>query len=169
MERCIILHYVRNTFVYCIALYVCHRLRKDAGEWRGIAADACTLDCDLLMGTTRDPYWGIGARELMGDAVRSARCAKCCECWRPTSVNAALPRDGAPEALAGARGRLWALELALPSGPASTSAPSRFGLASALIGAAQRARTRKERHGRGREAGGLITALRCTAYSGSTC
>ena len=26
MDRCIILHYVRNTFVYCIALYVCHRL-----------------------------------------------------------------------------------------------------------------------------------------------
>ena len=69
-------------------------------------ADVCMLDCDLLMGATRDPYRGIGARELMGDAVRSARCAKCCESWRPASANAALPRDGAPEALAGARGRL---------------------------------------------------------------
>ena len=57
-------------------------------------------------GATRDPYRGIGARELMGDADRSARCAKCCESWCPASGNAALPRDGAPEALAGARGRL---------------------------------------------------------------
>ena len=63
MDRCIILHYVRNTFVVCVAIQSCHGVQVDSLAQADVRGEFEALQRDLLgslshLQTLQTDAWG---------------------------------------------------------------------------------------------------------------